>query len=177
MAWITREALEGEGGIKQTTKYKRYISGSVSNLWTVISCRMWNGGMAQQTGNQCVCKSLSHVWLFATPCTVARQAPLSMDSPDKNTGMGSHSLLPGIFPTQGLNPCLLHCKQILYNLSQQGCPGIIWVGPKCYHNCPYKKEAEWDLIHTKKTIWTQSRDVKVLAWKTEVMWPLSKESP
>ena len=33
--------------------------------------------------------------------------------------MGSHSLLQGIFPTQGLNPGLLHCKQILYCLSHQ----------------------------------------------------------
>ena len=34
--------------------------------------------------------------------------------------MGSHSLLQGIFPTQGLNPGLLHCRQILYCLSYQG---------------------------------------------------------
>ena len=32
------------------------------------------------------------------------------DSPGKNTGVGSHSLLPGIFSTQGLNPGLLHCR-------------------------------------------------------------------
>ena len=36
---------------------------------------------------------LSHVWLFATPWTVARQAPLSMDSPGKNTAVGCHFLL------------------------------------------------------------------------------------
>ena len=36
--------------------------------------------------------------------------------------MGSHSLLQGIFPTQGLNPGLLHCQQILYCLSHQGSP-------------------------------------------------------
>ena len=39
------------------------------------------------------------------------------DSPGKNTGVSSHSLLQGIFPTQGLNPHLLHCRQILYHLS------------------------------------------------------------
>ena len=33
--------------------------------------------------------------------------------PSKNTGVGSHALLQGIFPTQGLNPGLLHCRQIL----------------------------------------------------------------
>ena len=40
--------------------------------------------------------------------------------PGKNTGMGCHSLLQGIFPTQGLNPGLLHCKQFLYCLNHQG---------------------------------------------------------
>ena len=42
------------------------------------------------------------------------------DSPGQNTGMGCHFLLQGIFPTQGLNPDLLHCKQILYCLSHWG---------------------------------------------------------
>ena len=54
---------------------------------------------------------------FVTPWTVAFQAPMSMGSPDKNTGVGHHSLLQGISPTQGLNPGLLHCRQILYHLS------------------------------------------------------------
>ena len=44
------------------------------------------------------------------------------DSPGKNTDVGCHALLQGIFPTQELNPCLLHCKQILYRLSHQGSP-------------------------------------------------------
>ena len=35
--------------------------------------------------------------------------------PGKNTGAGCHCLLQGIFPTQGLNPRLLHCRQILYH--------------------------------------------------------------
>ena len=42
------------------------------------------------------------------------------NSPGKNTGVGSHSLLQGIFPTQELNHCLLHCRQILHHLSHQG---------------------------------------------------------
>ena len=36
--------------------------------------------------------------------------------------MGSHSLFQGIFPTQGSNPSLLHCRQIPYHLSHQGSP-------------------------------------------------------
>ena len=44
------------------------------------------------------------------------------NSPGQNTGVGSLSLLQGIFPTQALNPGLLHCKQILYQLSHKGTP-------------------------------------------------------
>ena len=40
--------------------------------------------------------------------------------PGKNTGVGSHSILQEIFPTQKLNPVLLHYRQILYHLSRQG---------------------------------------------------------
>ena len=39
------------------------------------------------------------------------------DSPGKNTGVGDHALLQGIFPTQGLNPGLQYCRQILYQSS------------------------------------------------------------
>ena len=41
-------------------------------------------------------------------------------SPGKNTGVGCHSLLQGIFLTQRLNLGLPHCRQILYHLSHQG---------------------------------------------------------
>ena len=47
----------------------------------------------------------SHVWLFMTPWTVACQAPLSMNFPGRNTGVGCHLLLQGIFSTQGWNLC------------------------------------------------------------------------
>ena len=42
------------------------------------------------------------------------------DSPGKNTGVGCHALLQGIFPTQGSNPRFLHCRQSLYPLSHLG---------------------------------------------------------
>ena len=44
------------------------------------------------------------------------------NSPGQNTGVGSLSFLQGIFPTKGLKPGLLHCRQILYQLSHQGIP-------------------------------------------------------
>ena len=47
------------------------------------------------------------------------------NSPGQNTGVRSLSLLQGIFPTQGSNPGLPHCRQILYQLSHQGSLGIL----------------------------------------------------
>ena len=44
------------------------------------------------------------------------------DSPGKNTGAGCHALLQGIFPTQGSNPDLPHCRRILNYLSYQESP-------------------------------------------------------
>ena len=64
-------------------------------------------------------KSLGCVQLFATP----------RNFPGWNTGVGSRSLLQGIFPMQGSNPRTLpHCRRILYQLSHQGSPWILeWV--------------------------------------------------
>ena len=47
------------------------------------------------------------------------------DSQGKNTGVGFHALLQEIFPTKGLNPGLLHCRWILYQLSHQGSPLLL----------------------------------------------------
>ena len=102
-------------------------------------------------------KSLSHIWLFATPWTIqsmefsrqntrvgslfllqvifptqglnpdlpalqAGSLPAEPQGKPKNIGVGSLSLLQGIFLTQELNWGLLHCRQILYQLSYQGSP-------------------------------------------------------
>ena len=47
------------------------------------------------------------------------------DSPSQNTGVGRHSLIQGIFPTEGSSPGLPHCRWILYWLSHQGSPRIL----------------------------------------------------
>ena len=59
-----------------------------------------------------VLSRFSHVWLFSTLSTVACQASLSMGFSRQEY---SHSLLQGVFPTQGSNPGLLHYRQILYH--------------------------------------------------------------
>ena len=48
------------------------------------------------------------------------------DFPGKDTGVGCHFLLQGIFSTQGSNPGFLHCRQILYRLSYRGSPLPLW---------------------------------------------------
>ena len=64
----------------------------------------------------------TEITIYATPWTIAHQVFLSMESLGKNTRVGCHSLLQGIFLTQGSIPGLLHCRQILYHLSHQGNP-------------------------------------------------------
>ena len=74
---------------------------------------------------------LSPVPLFVVDWTIACQASLSMGFFRKNTGVGCHFFLQGIFPTQGLKSsllCLLHCREILYPLSLSLSP-MLWVPP------------------------------------------------
>ena len=67
----------------------------------------------------------SYVQLFVTPWTVANQAPLSMGFSSKDTGVGCHSLLQGIFPTQGSKLHLLHWQVSSLSLGPPGKP-LIW---------------------------------------------------
>ena len=60
-----------------------------------------------------------------TPWTVACQAPLSMGLSRQGYWSGLPFFFQGIFPTQELNSGLLHCRQILYQLSYEGSPRII----------------------------------------------------
>ena len=67
--------------------------------------------------------SLSRVWLLWPHGLCS-----PWNSPGQNTGVGSLSLLQRIFPTQGSNPGLPHCRQILYQLSYKGSLRILeWI--------------------------------------------------
>ena len=59
-----------------------------------------------------------------SPALQADSLPVEPQGKPKNTGLGSLSLLQWIFPTQELNQGLLHCRQILYQLSYEGSPII-----------------------------------------------------
>ena len=58
---------------------------------------------------------LHRVWFFVTPWSATPLAPLSMGFSAKNTGVGYHFLLQGIFLTQGFWSYHLRCRQILYS--------------------------------------------------------------
>ena len=76
-------------------------------------CRSWS----ESESLSIMSNSLQHQGLYSP-----------WNSPGQNTGVGSLSLLQGIFPTQGPNPSLLHSRQILYQLSHKGSPRILeWV--------------------------------------------------
>ena len=73
--------------------------------------------------------SRSVLRLFVTPWNVAYQAPLSMGFSRQEYWSGLPFPSPGVFPIQGSNSGLLHCKQTLYHLSSQG----RWEGMKVVH--------------------------------------------
>ena len=82
------------------------------------------------------------------------------NSPGKNTGVGSHSLLQGIFLTQGSNLGLLHYRQILYHLSHQGSPTLDrWGGVQSSQESPSLSKDETVRESTKESCddWNPSR--------------------
>ena len=90
-------------------------------------------------------KSFNDIGLFVIPWT---------------TGVGSLSLLQGIFPTQGSNPGLLHCGQIVYQLSHQGSPRILeWVA------YPLSKSTSWPRNQT---------GVSCIAGRFSTSWAIRK---
>ena len=78
------------------------------------------------------------------------------NSPSQNTGVGSLSLLQGIFPIQGSNPRLLHCRQILYQLSHHGIPKLQlfpwgpWVYAKFCSASQYYTCCSWNQLTSGK---------------------------
>ena len=86
-----------------------------------------HNGKKESEGRSVVSDSLQPHGLFS-----------SWNFPGENTGVGSLSLLRGVFPTQGLNPGLRHCRRILYQLNHKGSPRILeWV------SFPFSRGSSW----------------------------------
>ena len=100
-----------------------YIFCSIAMIFTVLSPRSFICSWKWKLNHPVMSNSLRPHGLYSP-----------WNSPGQNTGVGSLSLLQGIFPTQGSNPGLLHCRQILYQLSHKGSPRILeWVA------CPFSR--------------------------------------
>ena len=107
-------------------------------------CDTYTGEVHVPSGSTCLKFPLPLFWW----CCSVTQSCLTLwlqglcspwNSPDQNTGVGSPSLLQGIFPTQGSNPGLPHCRWILYQLSQLlelAQTHVHWVGDASNHLIP-----------------------------------------
>ena len=84
----------------------------------------WHAGRGQRVGTFKASESCSAV----SDSLWSHGLYSPWNSAGQNTGVGSLSLLQGIFPTQGSNPGLLHCRQIPYQFSHKESPRILeWI--------------------------------------------------
>ena len=74
------------------------------------------------------------------------------NSPGQNIGVSSFSLLQGIFPTQGSNPGLPHCRQILYQLSHKGSPRIGVGSLSLLQGIFPTQQWNWGLLHCRQIL-------------------------
>ena len=103
LTWV-KEAAGGEGKVTDGRGAGRGCS-------LMAFCVEEGGTWGSETG-----------WLSCVQLCDSVDLDSPWNSPGHNTGVGSLSLLQGIFPAQGWNPGLLHCRQTLSQLSQQGSP-------------------------------------------------------
>ena len=100
------------------------------------------------------------------------------DSLGKNTGVDCHALLQGIFPSQGSNPGVLHCRGILCHLSHQGSPKILeWVA------YAFSRGSSWTGTQTRVsciagwffTSWA-TREARVVVYCLGITWEREKRA-
>ena len=95
-------------------------------LWQPVSPKEPSNKMQKNQELACCCCCCYIASVVSDSVRPYRRQPTRLcrpgASPGKNTGVGYHALLQGIFLTQGSNPGLPQCRQILYPLSHQGSP-------------------------------------------------------
>ena len=93
----------------------------MSYVSPTLAGRFFTTSITWQTGTSIQFSSVAQLCLIL--CDPVNCSPWGSsvhgDSPGKNTGVGCHTLLQGIFPTQGSNPGFPHCTWILYHLRHQ----------------------------------------------------------
>ena len=115
--------LQSMGWAKSQTQVKQL---SVRAHTHTQACKQKNSNAHFGQPNIFFFRLFSLMWSESESCSVVSDSlwPQGLyspwNSPGQNTGVSSLSLLQGIFPTQGANPGLPHCRQILYQLSHKG---------------------------------------------------------
>ena len=117
------------------------------STFTILGCTRGSlqtvGGVSRASPHvfaHCIFRLGNRTYSLAVLCLVAQSCPtlrpydhsppgssVHGDSLGKNTGVGCHALLQGIFPTRGSNAGLPHCRWILYQMSHQGSPFSCYV--------------------------------------------------
>ena len=123
-----------------------------NTIWKTV----WQYPLKWNTWIQCVCM-LSGSVLFATPCTVACQAPLPMEFSRQQHWGGLLPPTPGIFPTQGSNPCLLH----LPHWQADSLPLSYLESPLIFLDV-YKRRWSWGIFPETGSLWEWAAFVSVL---------------
>ena len=100
-------------------------------VYSLVSCSpktsVWTTVFSPGAGCECVCLVIQSCPTLCNPMNGSpRSSFVNGDSPGKNTRVGCHALLQDIFLTQGSNPGLPHCSQILHRLNYQGRPGTAY---------------------------------------------------
>ena len=123
--WLIRKDPDGwerlkARGVGDDRGWDDWMALPTQWTWVWVNCGSWwrtgRPGMLQSMGLQRV----GHDWVTELNWTDGLYSP--WNSSGQNTGVGRCSLLQGIFPTQGLNPGLPHCRRILNQLSHHGRP-------------------------------------------------------
>ena len=102
------------------------------------------------------------------------------NSPGQNAGVGSLSLLQGVFPTQGSDPGLPHCRQILYQLSHKGRHKEdvvhIYNGTQLSHKKEKNNAICYNMDGTRDyhTKWSKLDRERQISYGTAYMWNLQK---
>ena len=117
--------------------------GRLWSLWLILYCDYDTALLSRARLNT----STSESRLVVSDSLRPHELYSPRNSPGHNTGVGSLSLLQGIFPTKGSNPGLPHCRRIFYQLSHKGSPRTGVGSLSLLQGIFPTQESNWSLRH------------------------------